>query len=126
MGKLSKILTIDGKIITLQTSKTKAIKLRCSECLGFVTYKYVKECDDDECKLFPYRLGKNPHSGSVRSKAMKDYCAKCAGGNRRYVRNCAAKYCPLYPHRIGAKPNEYKVKRVVRKLKVTKRIRRNV
>lgn len=128
MSRLSHILTEEGKIVKIVTSKNKAVKLRCVDCLGFVKNSIVKKCDDEDCYLFPYRLGTKENSGSKRNKAIKDYCSDCAGGGRKYIRKCSAINCPLYPHRIGAKQNEYIVKRVVRQkvatIKKIKRMRR--
>ncbi len=47
----------------------QSIKLYCkTRC--FTTTQEVKTCDDPECPLFPYRLGKNPNraksGGSTR------------------------------------------------------------
>ena len=34
--------------------RKKAIKIMCTECMGF-EYQYVRECTDKNCPLYPFR-----------------------------------------------------------------------
>lgn len=121
MARLSRILDKDGEVVTLKTSKAKCIKLKCLDCVGHIR-KNVKDCKDKKCFLYPYRLGKNPHSGKERSKAIKDFCTKCMNGQTYEIKKCTTRYCPIFSHRKGAKKEEENVK--VKKLKRVKRMRR--
>lgn len=44
---------MSNKITPLQ-----AIKRHCLDCLG--NRKEVMACDDEDCNLYPFRMGKNP------------------------------------------------------------------
>jgi len=37
----------------------KAIRAKCLECEGN-SYKAVRRCENTDCSLYPYRLGKRP------------------------------------------------------------------
>lgn len=102
MGRLSTVLTRDGEVIKVNLSKTKAIKLKCLDCSGF-DRSSVKECVIEDCELYPYRLGKNPHTSKQRNNNMKLHCVNCSGGNKPNIKRCTVETCPLYYHRIGAK-----------------------
>lgn len=40
----------------------KAIKKHCLDC-RFGNRKEVVACDDEDCNLYPFRIGKNPFRG---------------------------------------------------------------
>lgn len=119
MGRLSRFRTKEGEIVTMVTTKAKAIKLRCLDCANF-SYKDVEECDRKNCYLHPYRLGKNPYTGKTRSRAVILYCTSCMNGQPRSIRNCTSKYCSLFAHRIGAKSDKE-----IKREKRVKRMERN-
>jgi len=123
MSRLSKILTKEGKVITINTSKTKAIKLRCLDCKTFIQ-KNIKNCDDEECYLYPYRLGKNPNSERQRSKDIKKYCKHCMNNDVNEIKRCTSKHCSLHSHRQGAKKEELKIVKIKRKKNIKKLMRK--
>jgi len=122
MGKPTLIRTREGEVIKLKTSKTKAIKLRCLDCVGFER-KNIKSCDNKKCFLFPHRLGRNKkHTTKERNLAIKEYCTKCVNGEKREIKKCSSVTCPLFPHRRGAKKTDIEnltIKRHKRKRKIT-------
>jgi hypothetical protein len=116
MIKEHRVLSRDGKLVTVKTKKEKAIKLKCYDCSGF-SFDAVKNCNLENCELYDYRLGKKPKSIGARNTAIKEHCAKCVG-SVRLVKDCVTKTCPLYPHRVGAEKDEIKLKK-------SKRVKRN-
>lgn len=75
------IKTSKGK--ELDSKKIKdAIRIKCLDCCGFCpnidhkadnktyneAYQYVKDCDIEECALWPYRLGKNPFHAKSKTQ----------------------------------------------------------
>lgn len=126
MSRLSQFRTKEGEIATMATTKTKAIKLKCLDCVGF-SYLNVRDCESKTCHLYPYRLGKNPNTGKSRSRALILYCISCMNEQPKAIRNCVSKYCPLFVHRIGAGSQKKieKVKRVER-VKRVGRVKRGV
>ena len=44
----------------------KAIRAKCLECSGG-SPKEVRFCPAEDCSLFPFRLGKNPHRKGIGS-----------------------------------------------------------
>lgn len=59
-------MTMIGKITPLQ-----AIKKHCLDC-RFGSRKEVVSCEDEDCNLYPFRLGKNPfHPNSTLSEEDK-------------------------------------------------------
>jgi len=122
MGRLSQFRTKEGEIVTMVTTKTKAIKLKCLDCVGF-SYQNVRDCESKTCHLYPYRLGKNPYTGKTRSRTLILYCTSCMNGQPRAIRNCTSKYCPLFVHRVGAKSDK-SVDKTVEKIKRAKRVKR--
>ena len=43
---------------TVSLTPMKAIRLFCTECMGFQVLE-IKECTDKHCPVFPYREGHN-------------------------------------------------------------------
>jgi len=74
----------DGGTITIENySRTKAIKLMCSECMGFESD--TKGCTDFKCPLFPYRGERTIQLNRARydekklqakKERLKDYFSK--------------------------------------------------
>lgn len=48
----------------------RAIRQQCAECMGGHTHE-IKDCVDQGCPLWPYRLAAKPKPGSVEAKAVK-------------------------------------------------------
>jgi hypothetical protein len=46
----------------------KAIRARCLDCVGFRKAE-VRRCEETNCPLHPYRMGKNPARAGVGSPA---------------------------------------------------------
>lgn len=44
----------------------KAIKAKCRECSGGP--KAVRNCEDTDCALHPYRMGTNPNRSGIGNK----------------------------------------------------------
>lgn len=68
-------------------ARGKAIRLKCLDCCGG-SKKDVKQCNEVNCPLHPFRLGKNPNragitnNGSFKEKnngSMSDFEANCSG-----------------------------------------------
>lgn len=38
----------------------QAIRRKCIDCAGG-SYKAVRNCEEEDCPLYPFRLGKNPN-----------------------------------------------------------------
>jgi hypothetical protein len=53
------IRTDDGMQIIEDLTARKAIKLFCSECMGF-SPKSVRFCEVNDCPLWPFRTHKTP------------------------------------------------------------------
>ena len=71
--KAERVQHDDGMIVYRKvcTTRKEAIRVFCMECVGMdrlkrmpKTYGYddIKGCPDEDCPLFPFRLGKNPFS----------------------------------------------------------------
>jgi hypothetical protein len=86
---------------------TKAIKEKCTDCLGLNQYneEAVRDCQGNTClsgpcPLFPYRLGKR-----VPVKVIRAFCLECMNGHQSLVTDCPSKSCPLYQYRMGRNPS---------------------
>ena len=42
----------------------KAIRAKCIDCRGGCL-KQIRECEDIDCPLHPYRMGKNPNRNGI-------------------------------------------------------------
>ena len=102
MARTCNVYTKDGETVEMILTKKKSIKYRCFICCDFSSRK-AKDCAHKDFHLYPYRIGKNPHTGKDRSEAIKKYCTWCMAGERHQVKKCSCKYCSIYPYRIGAK-----------------------
>jgi len=49
----------DGKTRVVNLTPIKAIRYQCMECTGW-SPNTIKECGDELCPLYPFRMGKNP------------------------------------------------------------------
>jgi len=86
-------------------SPIKSIRKYCLGCMnGF--QKEVLLCNDTDCPLHSYRLGK----GRISVKTLRRRCLDCGEGTVSAVRNCDFPDCPLYPYRLGKNPNRRGIK----------------
>lgn len=53
INKKHKIRTKSGKLLELELSRALAIKIHCTECMGYEGNP--KECGIEECALYPFR-----------------------------------------------------------------------
>lgn len=44
----------------------KSIRKKCIDCSGG-SLKEVRDCDIDDCPLYPFRMGKNPNRRSCKN-----------------------------------------------------------
>lgn len=84
----------------------KAIRKKCLDCSGF-ELKNVREClfdgkRDDECALYPFRMGKGGRKGLL--KKIRAYCLWCCLDQRNEVKLCPSVSCPLWEFRFGRRP----------------------
>ncbi len=85
----------------------KAIRKKCVNCSGF-ELKRVRECPfdgikDEECSLYPLRMGKGSRATLRRIRA---YCLWCCLEQRHEVRLCPATKCPIWEYRFGKRPKK--------------------
>lgn len=92
----------------------QAIRSFCMECQGRLSHA-VDACEDHDCKLYPFRkfVAESPdisHNTEEKpTRAVRQHCLICCGGERDEVRNCAAgKTCTLWPFRFGVNPTIYR------------------
>jgi hypothetical protein len=64
----------NGETRAVELTPNKAIHYQCVECMGWSSHE-VKECTDNHCPLYPFRMGTNPsrrrdqkEPGKIRSK----------------------------------------------------------
>jgi len=51
---MQQIRAKDGGLISVELSRTKAIKAMCTECMGYGE-AHPKDCSDKQCPLYNYR-----------------------------------------------------------------------
>lgn len=91
----------DKGVVEIKVSRSKAVKLRCLDCAGFVK-KQVKECSLTNCPLYEMRLtGKlnGEKAGLRRSKAIKDFCVRCFNGHKTLIKTCTDINCSFHQYR---------------------------
>ena len=76
----------------------KAIRARCMDCSGG-SYQDVKDCEDKDCALYPYRTRARSVEGN-RGRAIKKYCLACVGSAKERSL-CTMTACPLHGYRTG-------------------------
>jgi hypothetical protein len=91
----------------LKKTPLKAIRAKCLDCSGG-EYKEVRECQfdgkqDEECPLYPLRMGRGSRSTLKRIRA---YCVWCCNGQRQEVKFCPSVSCPLWEYRFGKRPQK--------------------
>lgn len=76
----------------------------CLWCQGG-SWKLVRECVDNPCPLYPWRMAENGEDGVLRTR-IAAFCLSCAGSNEG-VAECSADMpiggqpvCPAHPYRI--------------------------
>ena len=80
----------------------KAIRKHCLWCCNDQAAE-VRLCPDDECSLWPWRIGSRefaPQGTLSRLRSIRGRCLACAGSAAQ-VRECAFEDCPLYLYRFG-------------------------
>jgi hypothetical protein len=93
----TRIQSKDGTKI-VKINRRRAIRENCLNCLAWIV-REVSNCQDTDCPLYPYRLGKGPQNAKARAKAIRDYCLWCMNGNTSEVTTCIIRDCPLFPYR---------------------------
>ena len=85
------------------TKVARAVRKFCLDCQG-ASPSLVRECEEEECSLHPWRLPDSPPFFEEYGKAIRAvrrHCLICAG-DRREVRSCdAEESCPLWGYRFG-------------------------
>ena len=62
-----KIRSKSGKIRSASLTPVGAIRAFCLECVGWQAQE-VRECTDELCPLFPFRMGRNPSRQGIKRK----------------------------------------------------------
>ena len=76
----------------------RSIRKRCIDCQE--TRTDVRNCEFDDCALYPLRIGK----GRPKLKDIRAYCLWCCLNNVLEVKLCPTKSCPLWIYRLGKNP----------------------
>ena len=58
----------------------KAIRKKCLECQGN-RYSLIRNCEDKNCPLYPFRIGEMPRDGGYRSINIPSSKLPPAGGS---------------------------------------------
>jgi hypothetical protein len=99
-------------------SPIKAIRKTCLLCQGG-SRKFVAECPDQSCPLYPYRMGTRPPGTKKTNliKVIRKYCLRCAG-SAKGADACTASTrvgsmdpCWLHPYRKGRVTVKKRVRR---------------
>lgn len=69
-----------------QISPLKAIRLKCLDCSGGSKIG-VKQCNEADCPLHPFRLGKNPNRAGITNNGS--FKAKNNGSTGDFTENCS-------------------------------------
>ena len=83
----------------------KAIRKHCLWCCKDQAPE-VRLCPDDECPLWPWRMGNRQFApaGTMSSlKSIRARCLECADTPMK-VEQCSFEDCSLYPYRLGKNP----------------------
>lgn len=96
-----------AKTTATDLTPIKAIRAKCLDCSGWST-KEVRECQHDECVLYPYRLGKRPASTAPHTpiRSIRLFCLDCVCGTKEEIRRCPSKQCALHAYRMGKRPKQ--------------------
>jgi len=86
----------------LKKTPLKAIRAKCLDCSGG-EYKEVRECpfdgkQDEECPLYPLRMGTGSRATLKRIRA---YCLWCTNGQKQEIKLCPSVACSLWEYRFG-------------------------
>jgi hypothetical protein len=95
----------EGGCSTKQLTPLKSIRAKCLDCSAG-QIKEVRECpfdskSDQECPLYPLRMGRGSRA---TLKKIKAYCLWCCNGQRLEVRLCPVEKCALWVYRFGKRP----------------------
>jgi hypothetical protein len=106
------------KIINI--NRRIAIHERCLNCSGWMPSS-VRNCEHNDCDLYPYRSGKGKQDPKARAKAIRAFCLWCMNGQRYEVSKCTGPDCSLFPFRqsrvdrsveiIDSKPKKRRIER---------------
>jgi hypothetical protein len=83
--------------------KLRVLRERCKDCVCGELGR-VRTCEEDDCPLWPYRMGHRPKAGTTRRtplRALRAYCLWCCCDQPQEVRLCPSTDCPLWPWRRG-------------------------
>ena len=87
----------------MKLNRRQAIRKHClHECSNGST-KAVKECPNQICSLYPFRMGKGEQDPKERSRAIRKRCLWCMGRTKNspeHVRTCDNSECYLNPFRM--------------------------
>ena len=97
----------------LYKTPLKVIRYHCFLCSGR-SYPEIKLCTSKLCKLYSWRMGKNPWlipgdkeristKAKTPLKAIREHCINCAHGSIKRVKYCDID-CVLFPWRFGKHP----------------------
>ena len=83
----------------------KAIRQRCLDCPPD-NRNDVRNCENKDCQLYPYRMGKRPTiKGKRPLLSIRKYCVNfCCLGSFNEVKFCPSSDCSLYFYRFGKRP----------------------
>ncbi|WP_462324969.1 hypothetical protein [Desulfoplanes sp.] len=98
-------------------SPIKAIRKTCLLCQGG-SRKFVAECPDETCPLYPFRFGTRPQGPRANLlKVIRKFCLRCAGSAKAANACTAGKRvesmapCWLHPYRKGKMPAKKRARR---------------
>lgn len=110
-----------------RSGRLQVVQGHCLNCAGG-TNKLVAECPGEfvrlgRCPLWPWRFGVTPRTaikygrlpadapfGRSLTKAIRQHCLQCCGGDDREVALCPSSDCRLWPWRFGVRPGTAKAK----------------
>ena len=96
-----------SKIVNL--NRRKAIRERCLNCAGW-SHNDVKNCEFQDCDLYPFRFGTERQNAQKRHSAIRNYCLHyCCVGNKHELYKCPSTDCSLYAYRKSYTDNSVKI-----------------
>lgn len=66
------------------TNRKKAIRAKCVECMGGMIQEVARCCDQD-CALYPFRMGENPNDARTQAAKAKKEAQVAAPTHRKPV-----------------------------------------
>jgi len=83
----------------LNQTPLKSIRKRCLDCKE--TRPEIKSCEDTDCSLHPFRMGK----GRPKLKDIRAYCRWCCLDQDNEIKLCPSEDCFLWVYRLGKNPS---------------------